>query len=144
MKKFKFELEKILGLRKHREKETEIALAKARGVLNEIENKIVMTAAEKERISKEIPQGMSEIVAFDRYIQRLDKTKENLLVEAEKAQRKVNEELEIYYKASRERKVLDNIKEKRAQEYRKFVLAEETKVLDDLANGVKARKMAMG
>ena len=59
--------------------------------------------------------------------------KEQLLEEAVQAEMKVEEARDIYIEASRERKVLDKLKEKRSGEYRKFILTEETKAMDDLA-----------
>jgi len=66
------------------------------------------------------------------YLLRLDYTKEQLLKEAALAEQKVEEAREEYLEASRERKVLDKLKEKRQKEYRKEIFTEETKVLDDL------------
>ena len=144
MKRFVFELEKVLDLRKYKERETEIALGRAISVLNEIEDSIASVDEERKRLSRQIPKSAIDIIAFDRYAQKLDATKERLLKEAEEAQRKVDEAREIYLAASRDRKAIDNLKERRAQEYRKFVLTEETKTLDDISSGVKARQLTIG
>jgi hypothetical protein len=52
---------------------------------------------------------------------------------------KVSEARDAYLEASRDRKVLDKVKERRAKEYRKLMLTEETNVLDDISGGVPAR-----
>ncbi|MDR2094939.1 MAG: flagellar export protein FliJ [Treponema sp.] len=144
MKRFKFSLEKILELRKYRERETEIDLGRAVGVLTLIENDIASVAwetyrARENRYSTEY--GIRELITYDLYITRLDMARERLQSEAAKAEQKVEEKRGIYLEASRDRKVIDKIREKRETEYRGAMLAEETKVLDDIANGARARKM---
>ncbi|MDR2536085.1 MAG: flagellar export protein FliJ [Treponema sp.] len=144
MKRFVFGLEKVRELRQYREQETEIELGKAVGVLTEIERKITAITAERERIEQFTPQRTEDILSFDRYILRLDKTKAAFLEEAGKAARNVEEARSVYMEASRDRKILDNMKERRYKEYRKHILTEETKTLDDLSSGVKARKLVNG
>jgi flagellar FliJ protein len=51
---------------------------------------------------------------------------------------KVEEAREAFLEASRERKVLDKLKEKKQKEYHKIKLNEETKVLDDRRYGITA------
>ncbi|MDR2484356.1 MAG: flagellar export protein FliJ [Treponema sp.] len=148
MKRFRFELEKVLELREYRERETEIELGKAVGILTQIEHNIAALTGERARaVEKRLASSRTttaDVLAFDRYILRLDNTKAALLDEAAKAERKVEEAREVYIEASRDRKILDNMKERRQKEYRKRMFAEETKILDDLAGGVKARKLAIG
>ncbi|MDR0562820.1 MAG: flagellar export protein FliJ [Spirochaetaceae bacterium] len=144
MKRFKFRLEKILELRKYRERETEIALGKAVGELNEIERKIADIAEERLRMAQFVPNGTADILAFDRYIVRLDTTKAAFLEKASRAERIVEEARTLYLEASRDRKVLDSIKERQQKEYQDYIFAEETKELDDIASGVKARRLAAG
>ncbi|GHV89528.1 hypothetical protein AGMMS50268_00310 [Spirochaetia bacterium] len=144
MKRFRFPLEKILELRKYRERETEIELGRAIGELTEIENRIKALAIEKTKAAKErfSPNNVTvEIQSYDLYITRLDQTKERLLEEAAKAELKVEAARAAYLEASRDRKVFDKLKEKREGEYRKEMFAEETKVLDDISGGVRAREM---
>jgi flagellar FliJ protein len=143
MKRFRFNLEKVLELRKYREHETEIELGRAIGALTTIEKKITAAASEIHSAAGErfLPgNGAAEIIAWDLYITRLDTIKEKLLVEAARAEQFVDEKRGVYLEASRDRKVIGKIKEKRETEYRKTALAEETKVLDDVANSNNARK----
>jgi flagellar FliJ protein len=56
-----------------------------------------------------------------------------------KAELKVEAARTVYLEASRDRKVFDKLKEKRGAEYRKEMFAGETKVLDDISGGVRAR-----
>ena len=144
MKPFTFNLEKILNLRKFREEETKIELGRAIGILTELENKIITIARERVRaqadqFSHENSAAMIQQYMF--YLVRLDNTKEQLLKEAAMAEMKVEQARELFLEASRERKVLDKLKEKRQKEYRKEMFAEETKALDDISSAARLSKI---
>ncbi|MDR2211056.1 MAG: flagellar export protein FliJ [Spirochaetaceae bacterium] len=143
MKRFNFELEKILKLRLNREQETEVELGKAVGALSALELRIRKTAEEKSRatgnrFAKE--HGIEEIRSYDLYILRLDQTRDALLQAAAKAELAVEEARNVYMEASRDRKIIDKLKERRQREYRRAVLQEEIKMIDDISSGAAARK----
>jgi len=141
MKAFAFRLEKLLNLREFYEDEAKVELGRAVGVLAELEGKIRALAAERVRAAAaQFSPGNSaiEIQQYMYYLLRLDNTKEWLLKEAAMAEMKVEEAREAFLEASRERKVLDNLKEKKQKEYNKMKLDEETKVLDDIRYKVTA------
>ena len=129
----------MLDLRKHRERETEIALGKAVGALTGLERNIDGVNAERARVSAR-PPAASDIPAFDRYILRLESEKAAFLREKAQAEHRVEEARQVYLEAAREREILDQVKERRRGEYRKLTAREETKTLDDLANSAKIRK----
>ena len=142
MKTFSFNLEKILRLRKYREDETRLELGRAIGILADLERRILAVAQERTRAAAEQfnPGNTAALVQqYMFYLLRLDNAKEQLLEEAALAEIKVEEARAVFIEASRERKVLDKLKEKRQKEYRKDVLAWETKVLDDISSGTAAR-----
>jgi flagellar FliJ protein len=85
---------------------------------------------------------VADIKSADLYLLRLDRTKEALLDAAVKAELKVAQLREVYIEASRERRVLDKLREKRFSEYRKNSAREEIKTLDDLSSGTRARQGA--
>jgi flagellar protein FliJ len=141
MKPFVFELEKLLSLRKFYEDGAKIELGRAVGVLAELENRIAVLATERVRAAAaQFSPGNSaiEIQQYMYYLVRLDNTKERLLKEAAIAEMKVEEARETFLEASRERKVLDKLKEKKQKEYHKIKLNEETKTLDDRRYGITA------
>jgi flagellar FliJ protein len=143
LKRFRFNLEKVLSLRKYREEEAEIELGRAVGALTEIENKIVLLARERVRAAGERfspARTIQEMQSYERYILRLDKIRDRLLEEAVRAELKAAEAREIYLEASRDRKILDKVKERRQAEYRREFFAEETRDLDDLSGGARARE----
>jgi flagellar FliJ protein len=145
VKRFRFKLEKVLDLRAHRERETEIALGKAMGALSLIERNLEVLAREQLRAGKErfSPEyGTAEILARDLYIRRLDETQDRLLKDAAAAELTVEEARDEYLEASRDRKVLDKLKEKRRREYDKAREDGEIKNTDDISGGASARQMA--
>jgi flagellar FliJ protein len=147
VKRFSFNLEKVLELRKYREQETKIELGRAIGVLTEIEGRIRKNAESRslaagQRFSAD--NGAADILSWDNYIIRLDQEAERLMNEAAKAELIVEEKQEIFLQASRDRKVIDKLKEKRKKEYRDEVLAEENRERDDMASGVRARVLLNG
>jgi flagellar FliJ protein len=140
-------MEKVLSLRKYREQETKIDLGRAVGALAEIENNIRRTAesrlhAARERFSD--GNGAADILAWDNYITRLDREAEKLMEDAAKAETIVEEKRGLYLEASRERKVIEKLKEKREKEYRREAFAEETKELDDIAGAARAERIKGG
>jgi flagellar FliJ protein len=140
MKKFNFKLEKLLNLREYREHEAEIALGHAIGELTRIENEIKITAAKRlEASSLRFKAGStaSEIQYADLYILRLDKTADKLMEDAAKAELKVSEARDEYLEASKEKKIIEKLKEKKEKEYKKFILSEEDKALDEIANNLQ-------
>jgi flagellar FliJ protein len=140
LKGFVFNLEKILDLRKYRERETEIELGRAIGALTEVENKLAALALERAQAAEERfspAHSGADILVSDLYIQRLDRTKDLLTEAAAKAELKVEEARNIYLEASRECKILDKLREKREKAYRKFTAAEEIKATDDISGGTR-------
>ena len=145
MKRFNFKLEKILKLRENRERETELELGKAVGVLAALENRIKNIAAEKtEAFGSRFSQGADFITMrnYDLYILRLDQTKDALMEAAARAELDVEKARGIYLEASRDRKVISKLRERQEKEYRRAMNLEEIKTIDDLSGGAIARKAA--
>lgn len=145
MKRFKFELERVLELRAYREQEAKIELGRAVAVLSALEQRLRDLAAERvkaagERFSPE--NRTADLVVFERYIRRLDDTREKLLAEAARAELRVAEAREAFLEASREKKTLEKLRDRRLGEYRREFFAEEIKVLDDVSGGMAARESA--
>jgi flagellar FliJ protein len=143
MKRFNFDLEKVLELRSYREREAEIALGKAIGELTLIEREIKSITGERfQAASERFASGNTgrEIQGYDLYIRRLDTALERLFKEAAQAELKVEEARQVFFEASREKKAIEKIKERRQKEYRKTMLREEGKTLDDIAGGAAVRQ----
>ena len=140
MKPFSFRFEKILGFRVHSENEAKIELGRAISALADIENRIRLLGQERVRAAAEQYSPGNNIVQIQQYMYyllRIDAAIEQLQKEAVAAEMKVEEAREAFLEASKERKVLDKLREKRLKEYKKEFFAEETKTLDDISGGAR-------
>jgi len=140
VKRFSFNLEKVLELRQYREQEAKNELGRAISILNAIENNIKQNALVHNRAVQERFTGINaadntgalSMLAWDNYILRLEQEAQRLMEEAAQAELVVEEKRAQYLEASRELKVMEKLKEKREKEYRKEVLSAETRELDDM------------
>jgi flagellar FliJ protein len=145
MRRFQFRLERFLELRRWKEREWEIALSKILGECLLLENRIRQIGDEvsASRLSVFTHGSRIDIDAMgrrDMYIQRLmterDRTQKKL-VERRVEMEKVRAE---YLEASKKRKVLDKLKERRSAEYYQQQLDEEFKTIDDMNSTAAARR----
>lgn len=140
MRRFHFRLERLLRLKSYTEQEWEIKLGKATSECLVIERQIDealkgMASAFHQIHTPRRELDMNFITSAQRYMDRLsgrvDELEDELVVK-EAARREVQEE---YLEASKERKVLDKLKERRAKEFYKAERDEEKKELDDINTG---------
>ena len=139
MKRFRFGLEKVMKLRQNNEQEARNELGKAIGILSGIENNIKLNAERHGQAAKERFTGIAaseggdalSMQAWDNYILRLEQEAERLAEEAAQAELVVEEKRNLYIEASRELKVMENLKEKQEKEYRKEALAAAALEADD-------------
>ena len=136
MKRFNFRLERLLSLRKHKEREWEIELAKITGICVGLEREIDDIAKRKESVfynrHRRGIEDLSYLRSAELYMQRLDahtKQKQNELLQQSMEREKIQKK---YLEASRERKVLDKLKERRAKDYYKEARDEEIKSVDEI------------
>ena len=135
MRKYQFRLERLLEIRKYREQESELKLAAATGECVRLQTEIAeMDLARRNTLAKRYEVGgvdLAYLTAGELYMRRLDaRTRSNQeeLVERERDRDSAREE---YLAASRDRKVLDRLKEKRETAYRKEQLKQEIFEIDD-------------
>ena len=134
MRKFKYNLEKILGLRKFKEEECKIALGQAISFLNKIENDIRLTAQKKHTAVTQRFKNTDDIVSWDFYIKRLDAEADMLSEKAAQAQLVVEQKRALYLEAQKELKTLEKLKEKQKKEHRKEMLNYEINQIDELTS----------
>ena len=139
MKRFSFSLQKLLDLRDFKEKQAEIELGKANAArdaiklqLEEVARKRVSAAGERKG---SLP--VHELLAIEHFITRLDVRKEKLLEDLASAELVVETMREKYLVATRERKVITKLKEKKQAVWNKAYLDDEAAVLDDIVNSEK-------
>ncbi|MDR0322374.1 MAG: flagellar export protein FliJ [Treponema sp.] len=132
MKKFKFNLEKIMQLRKFKEEECKIALGQAISILNNIENEIKATALKRFNAAEERFNDPLEIASWDNYILRLEQTAERLTEQAAQAEMVVEEKRALYMEASKDLKAIEKLKDKQKKDHRKEMFNYQMSEVDDI------------
>jgi flagellar FliJ protein len=149
MRRFRFRLEQLLELRRYREREWEQKLAAVTGSIVHLRNQISQREgrighALKGRRQAVGPVDMTDLTANELYLLRLDQeigSLENELAVHEENRREVQKH---YADASRQRKVLDRLKEKRQENYRRQQRRGELQEMDDINTARAARKAFTG
>ena len=132
MKKFSFNLQKVLQLRKFKEEECKIELGQAISNLNMIENEIKVTAVKRQNAASQRFTSAQEIFDWNNYILRLDQETERLMERAAQAEMIVEEKRALYLEAAKDLKALEKVKEKRQKEHRKEFADYQMAEVDDL------------
>ena len=144
MRRFQFRLERFLELRRWREREWEIKLARAQGECLLIENRIreigeEMGSVRLAAFSEGRRVDVEAMARRDQYVQRLAAERERATITLEEKRREMEKVRTRYLEVSRDRKVLDKLKERRSAEYYEHQLDEEYKAVDDMNNSAAAR-----
>lgn len=140
MKRFNFNLEKILQLRKFKEEECKLALGQAISILNKIENDILQTAVKKHNAVSQRFNNIGDSSSWEVYIKRLEQVAEKLTEKAAKAEIVVEEKRALYLEAQRDLKALEKLREKREEEHRDKMMKLEENERDELT---AARRMIL-
>lgn len=144
MLKFRFRLERLLDIRRYREREWELKLAVITGICVSLENEIKDALAEKSRSFRRryelFGSDVNGLKAMELFMTRLERKAEKLKKELAARELEREEIQKQYLVVSRERKVLEKLKEKKADEYYREQKQEEIKVLDDMSTGALARE----
>lgn len=148
MKKFKFKLETVLKVKIRMEEERQRQLQKAEQSRNE-------TRVELERRETELTTALADCQQslrrkFDRYLARdyydylqwLERRRREAASYLEQCEREVETARRLLVEATRERKILDKLKEQAYQAYRAEELKTEISFLDELGTGRFVRKEA--
>ena len=145
MRRFVFSLQRLLSLREHTEKEWETKLGEVTSRCNVLKRDI----RESKRLhgetlkSRSASLELSSLGASEAYMRRLRNNVlkfEGKLVQAEEERAQVQKR---YLEASRDRKVLDKLKEKQADEFYREQLKEEMKIIDDINTSAAVRKRSV-
>ena len=139
MKRFHFRLERLLALRAHREKESLARLAEAAGhcvrVRRSLEDNETATGAGfRSGFLENTRVDLSLLVYREQYLNRLGAERRRLEEELQERLARKDEVQATYLEHSRDRKILDRLKERRAREFYREQRKEEFKAMDD-ANG---------
>ena len=143
MRRFKFRLEELLRIRRHIEHGWEMKLAEATGICARLEGRIRELREDREANTACSLEGilypLTDLLARGLYAARLEgeiKSAGKELAAGIRERDKVNV---AYLAASRDRKVLEKLEERKAAEYYRTQLREEGKALDEIGAGLAVR-----
>lgn len=142
MKRFRFNLEKLLELRKYDERNWEIKLGQIISKCTLMEHRIRDIKSDKSKVFFKYnlaSSGIGILQVSEIYHQRL-----NFEISSAKIKLAgyISEKKKIqdkFIKVSNKRKILDKLKEKEENFYYKEQSAEEVKVIDDISIGISLR-----
>ena len=145
MRRFRFRLEKFLDLRRWKEREREIALAKVLGEVLLLEKRIAEIAEEiaASLFGEFRRDNRIDVEAMSRrelYAARLSQERKRKREALTVKNRELEEARARYLEASRERKVLDKLRERREAEYYERAIDEEFKEIDDMNTASSTRQ----
>ncbi len=138
MRKFEFNLERLLKLREHEEQEWEIKLGRAVTKCVDIENQIKHRHSEIERVllnRGSIENREQDFLVMEMYKRRMRSEAVDLNKKLAEAEAERDEVRNDFLEASKKRKVLSKLKEKREKEYYKKQLKNEHELIDEINNG---------
>lgn len=143
MKRFRFNLEKLLELKKYDERNWEIKLGQIVSKCNIMEHKIRDYESDKTKVFFKynlLSSGIGMLQISEVYLQKLNYeiSQATLKLDAYKFEKQKIQKK--YIEASNKRKVLDKLKNKEEQGYYKKQALEEIKEIDDISIGIALRK----
>lgn len=150
MKKFRFRLETLLKFRRMQEEQAQIKLAEAtdrlrkeQELLGDLQNKLALNL---NRLNNE-QAGQPTIETLKTFSYYIDKIKSEIVAQLEqvaKAKAYRQECLTILEAAIKQRKLVDNLRKKRLEQYNNELLQEEQKILDELGTQAFMRDKESG
>ena len=142
MKKFSFELEKILEFRNFEKQEAEAELAKALSKENEIKQNLEMIANQMIVSNQSVDKSSSfdDVIAQSRYNNLLNYQKEESLKELAQANLVTEEKRSVLAECMKKTVALEKMKEKRKDEWRVASDYEEADAMDEASNHLKSYK----
>ena len=133
MKRFSFNLQKLLQLREFEEKNAKTALAAAVSEAERIKNELKSVAVERVRVNKTRNENVDTLflITLEHYVNRLDVRKEELLENLAEAGVLIEQRRVLFAAAMQKRSVLDKLKEKQYLSWRKENAKAEESALED-------------
>jgi len=140
MKKFKFRLERVLETKvsEERQKKRELGeklnqLSYEESVLDQL-LKQIEEHEKSQRHSIQVSSNAGYLLRQHRWQQELNKKKNEQIRTIARCENDVEKARVALMEATREKRVLEKLKEKQFEEYKKELNAEEQKVLDDIGS----------
>ena len=134
MKKFNFRLERLLELRIYNEKAEESKVAHVTSKLNKVKKKLIEIALEQEVVipQKDIGNQLAHLQARELFVNRLRHQENILLTQKEDLVEELSLAMNVYQEAKQKRMVIDKLRERNFNVYRRFQLRNQFIEEDDL------------
>ncbi len=144
MKRFRFTLETLLNLRREKEQECEITLARAAGKLKMIEKEIEAVRQTGDEVFTQKIETLDDLQARDRIWLKMVNELKKLEVSRQEAFSHYETAGKQYREAYMQHKTLDRLKERRLEHWKGTAAREEINQRDEVARGVGRRRRVMG
>jgi flagellar FliJ protein len=144
MRRFQFNLEKILELRRYYERQCELRLGEATGRCNALHHQIQERSVRKKNVFAKrgaMGRDISSFLSVEYYTLRMDREIEELQRELEQAEAERRERQIEFLEASKKRKILDKLKDRKQSLYYRGQLKTEQKALDDISSSMYIRRL---
>lgn len=144
MRRFAFRLERILSLRRHTEDQAEQKLARVSGEYTRIQGELGRLSEERDATFRLGDDATRADVAYrlaqSAYLSYLDQRTGTLESERSEKAEELESARSEYREALKHRKVLDNLKTRRSDEYYKEQRRAEGRELDDIGGQMSIRR----
>lgn len=148
MKKFRFKLETLLGVTRRKKEDAERRFAEATRALEEARAKLTEYLQDMQKVQAEYAEqtkagkriSVGRVMTFTSYVnwkrQQIEQQQQVILEAQNMRQQSLKELLEMMSKL----KAIEQLKEKRLQQYKDELLFEENKMLDEIGLQLYMRK----
>ena len=142
MKKFTFELEKVLEFRNFEKQQAEGELAKALAVETEINDNLKLIAQNYAAVKASMKgsQDFQDVVAQSQYNNLLEYQKEELLKQLTQATLVTEQKREVLRECMKKTTALEKLKEKQLADWKQAADYEEAELLDEVKNKINSNK----
>ena len=136
MKKFTFELEKVLEFRNFEKQQAEGELAKAIAVETEINNNLKKIAENYAAVKEQMKGSLNfqDVMAQSQYNNLLEYQKEELLKQLAQAKLVTEQKREAFRECMKKTTALEKLKEQQLAEWKQAADYEEAELLDEVKN----------
>ena len=136
MKKFTFELEKVLEFRNFEKEQAEGELSKALAVETEINNNLKTIAQQYAAVKASMKgsKDFQDIMAQSRYNNLLDYQKEELLKQLAEAKLVTEQKREVLRECMKKTTALEKLRDKKLEDWKQAADYEEAELLDEVKN----------
>ena len=142
MKKFTFELEKVLEYRNFEKQQAEGELSKALAVETEINNNLQQIAIQYNNLKQSMKGSLDfqDMMSQHQFNKLLEYQKEELLKQLTEAKLVTEEKRKILTECMKKTTALEKLKEQQFAEYKEAVDYEEAELMDEMATSKGNRK----